>query len=225
MRVRVYYPVKSRVTWTHGWHPYLLTESGRRYSPIQSGGSGAGNGQLTMTDSRLVFPPLDSPPVKLVWDLVEKAGPMRLFTFRMTDIPLPTEPGRAPAPGGAAPPAPAPTGETDHPFYQKGGGALVLPVRLGDRPAAEGTLQVGLARKGPRGYGPLRWTEASVGADGIARLAEVQPGTYRVQRSYRPLRPEGTPDLKQGRWQNPAAEVTVTAGKPITAPPLSWLPR
>lgn len=223
MRVRLYYPNRSRVAWRGGWgwHPYLVGASGRTYLPVQSGGTGMGDGQLTLSDTQLVFPALGEPPAKLVWDLVERVDPVKLLSFRMTDIPLPTAPAFVPR---AAPPAAVPEGSApgeDRPFYEKGGGTLVTRVRIGERAAGEGTLQVGLAARSGRDWGPVRWTEVPVGPDGSARLEDVKPGTYRVLRTYRPKMP--APPTHVGRWAEGESVVTLAPGKETAVAPLRWV--
>jgi hypothetical protein len=230
MRVRTYYPLKARVSWRGGvgWHPNLVSASGRVYQPILSGGIGAGNGQLTLSDSRLVFPQLDSPPAKLVWNLIQKDDPARLFSFRMTDVPLPGPPGAAnpaPAPRPASPAAPGGALNPDHPFYGLGGGVLVNRVRIGERAAGEGTLQLGLALKRGAEWGPVRWMETEVDADGLARIENVKPGSYRLARVYRPSHPPLGWTPSAGRWQGGDAPITVLAGKEAVIPPLQWMPR
>jgi hypothetical protein len=223
MRVRVYYPQRQRVTWRGGWgwHPYLVDTAGRAYAPVQSGGSAAGDGQITMSDSFLVFPETAAPPAKVVWDLVDRTDPVRLFSFRMTDIPLPDPPAfvrRSAAPR----PATAASVETDHPFYERAGGVLINRVQMGPEPAREGRLQVGLAERTEGGSGPLRWIDVEVGADGAARLEALRAGTYRLLRLYRPRSlPEGW-DPAAGRWLNAEVTITVVPGKDVEPPALHW---
>lgn len=221
MRVRIYYPVRTAVAARGGWgmYPTLVDSRGRAYAPILSGGAGAGNGELTLTDAHLVFPVVENPPARLVWDLVERGQPSRLLSFRLEDIPLP-----APAPfvpRTTPPPSAARvTLGPEHPYAQRGGGLLLSRVRVGDRPATGGRLQVGLAPKTPAGWGPVRWTELELDLDGTATLSEIRPGAYRLVRSYRSE--DGKSPAGPGVWKDGRVEITVAAGKSSEPPPLRW---
>jgi hypothetical protein len=222
MRVRVYTPVSgiaSRSGW--GYQPVMAGATGKLYTPNMRSSSGWGNGQFQLSDMSLVFPSGDDQPVKLIWDLVERSEPVKLFSFRMTDIPLPApdvfvprQKAPPPAPGQPAPPA-------DQPYYQKGGGTLVTRTQFQDRPAGEGILQIGLAPRTATGWGTLRWTEVPVSPDGTARLEDIKPGAYRLLRVYKPK--DAPAGGAPGRWLNAAVVVTLAPGKEATPPPLQWV--
>ncbi|HTE20015.1 MAG TPA: hypothetical protein VK689_16750 [Armatimonadota bacterium] len=197
--------------------------SGRRYPAQQGGGSGQRIGPTMTWDTTFVFTGMEEPAVKLVWDVEERTAPKRVFSFRMTDIPLPPAahpnllvPRRTP-PRQAIAAVP----EREGPFYQSGGGILVSPVQILERPAGSGTLQLGLALKKGTGGGEVRWSDVPVNAEGLAELPDLQPGTYRVLRVYRPV--EGLKTAEAGRWANAETEIVVTAGKKSLLPPLRWV--
>lgn len=221
MRVRVYHPAATQVfsrsaEW--GVVPMLVGATGRIYPPAQSGGSGAGDGQMSLTDYRLVYPVLDPAdlPAKLVWSLAEKSDPYRLCRFRLENIPIP-----APAPFvprvltvPAAKPDPE---EAERPFFDPSGGVLTGGVEAPGGSAADGKVTFGLAERRGTGWGPVRWMELAVGADGILRLENVKPGEYRVLRVWR-----STPPAAPGRWVNGDVTVRVDAGKKTALPALQW---
>jgi hypothetical protein len=170
-----------------------------------------------------MFPGMEEPPVKVTWNLIAKERPERLFSFRMTDIPLP-EPGvfvpRRTVPPRIVRSGPAPP---NRPFYEAGGGTLVTRVQIGGKPAGEGTLQLGLAPKEGSGWGPTRWLDMDVAGDGIGRLADVKPGTYRVLRVFRPRQVPKTDGVVRGRWLGGEVDVVVAAGKESGGPVLQWV--
>src|SRR5262249_20914829 len=148
------------------------------------GGRSEGNQAGMITDGNYVVT-MDEKPAKLVFWLVERGEPERLLTFRLTDIPLPTSPAvAAPRRVAPPPPLPAPPGG-DHPYFERGGGTLVSRVQFGEKAAAGGELSIGLAAKSGGGWSPIRWTKVEVDAQGVARLGDLKPGTYRLLRSYR----------------------------------------
>jgi hypothetical protein len=219
MRVRVYYPNGTRLASRTGWGtaPFLVDTGGRVYTAMRSSSSGYGDAQLMLSDTTLCFPQTTDPPARLVWDLVERSEPVRLCTFRLTGIPLPAAPNFVAR--RTLPPA-APTGEVpEHPYYERGGGTLTTRVRIGARPGGLGTLQIGMAPRTAAGWGPNRWIEVPVDAEGAAVLKEIRPGTYRLVRTYRPAK--GEPPAA-GHWLNRETVVTLTAGKETAPAPLHW---
>jgi hypothetical protein len=162
-----------------------------------------------------MFPGLEERPRKLVWEVIERSDPVKLFTFRMADIPLPAPlefnaKAVAPNPGVQAPP--------DRLFYAKGGGILVSRILVAGKPAGNGILDVGMAEKRGPEWGPLRWTQVEV-LDGIARLDDLKAGVYRVVRRFRAkegVLPEG------GKWTNEDLQVALSDGKEATPSPLHW---
>ncbi len=223
VRVRVAVPAAARLALRNagqswGFPPHCIGASGRSYPAQQLGGSSSSDGLVMVYDMTWAFP-MDEPPAKLVWELVERSDPQKILTFRMNDIPLP---GAAPfvAGGRVSPPPPLvrrPAG-ADRPFFEAGGGKIASRVQLGDQPAPEGTLSLGLSTKNGAEWGGVRWIEADVDKEGLATLEDVKPGAYRVLRRYRPR--EGA--QPRGRWLNAEVQVEVAAGKEGTLPPLRW---
>ncbi len=238
LRVRVYTPQvqgrQQRFFARNGWNfaPTLELASGGTAMPNQTNSSGWGNGEWSLSDMTLNYqlPQVPQPPAeakvagptlqgaKLVWDMVERGEMVKLFTFRMTDIPLPQAglPGQRVRPGAAPPTAPVDRG----PHYEKGGGTLVTRIEVAGKPVNGGTLQVGLAQKTGAEFGPVRWSDAAIGPDGTARVEDLKPGAYRVLRRYRPKDP--LPDADEGKWANGELTVSVAAGKEAPLPPLRW---
>lgn len=223
VRIRVFTPVGARFSSrAGGWGlpPVAVGESGKTYpgSTFRGGGSSS-DGQWQVSDTTWIFPGMAENPVKLVWEIVEKSEPVKLFSFRMSDIPLPDAAVVVPRVAGPAPaPRPAARPEAEHPFYQKGGGTLVGSVAVANQPVQQGVVQLGLAARTATGWGPIRWTEVVIGPDGKVRLEEIRPGAYRVLRKYRgdaAVRPGG-------HWQSYEVRVQVAAGKEHALPVLRW---
>jgi len=221
VRVRVYTPQQgSRVGSVQGsgsWtvQPYLIATSGKIYQSSRVQSTGWGDQQYSVSDSTFVFPGMQDEPAKLVWDLVERPEPVKLFTFRMTDIPLPEPNTPQPRQPATRPGAQAAT----HPFFERGGATLVSKVLVADA-AAQGTLQIGLAARAADGWGPTRWFEIPLEETGEFRLADIKPGSYRLQRVFRPKEGEAGP--KGGAWANEDLTVSFTAAKEATIAPLRW---
>lgn len=194
--------------------PALVDQTGRLFAPVimDSNPEETEPGTLELT---CVYPAPQSPVSHLLLRVVERSEPQKLFTFRMRDIPLPPEdlPGSNPAGKPSPQTKPATAAST-----QEAG--LLQRVEVGGHPVSGGTLSVGLSRKGPHGWGAVRWQELEVGEDGSARLPSVEPGTYRVERRYRPK--EGGALPAGGTWSAASTEVVVARGKEVTAPPLRW---
>jgi hypothetical protein len=74
--------------------------------------------------------------------------------------------------------------------------------------------------KTAEGWGPIRWQDAEVGKDGIARLEQVKPGAYRLLRVFRPG--VGVKVTGLGNWRNAETTVVIVEGKEATLPPLTW---
>jgi hypothetical protein len=224
MRVRVFSPVGGTLTSrSGGWGmpPFLVGTSGRIYSGSMNQSAGGGDGQMNFQDYTITYTGMDEPAVKVVWDLVEKSDPVKLFTFRMQEVTLP-EAG-AFVPRNAAPVRPAtPEKEPDHPFYEKGGGTILNKVQILDQPGKEGSLQLGLAPKTAEGWGPVRWAEVPISEDGVARLEAVKPGVYRMLRRFRPKAGSILPGGEGARWLNEEVQVTVAAEKEAIVAPLRW---
>jgi hypothetical protein len=153
----------------------------------------------------------DNPPVALVWDFTIQGDPSLRVPFRLENIPLPALPGDLPE--SPARPEAARTG------------VLFSSVFLGQAPATAGEVAFGLSRRGANGaWGPVRWQNADVDERGAARLEDVSPGTYRVQRIFRLRAADGTLRPPSGKWLNATVVVQVQAGKTLTLPPLKQTP-
>jgi hypothetical protein len=191
----------------------LIGQSGAVY-PRERNDDSVGGGSWYVC-GRFVAP---EPVVKVRFELTARIGMFAAGSFRLTDVPLPR--ARVFVPGMDRTAEPSSTTVLPA-FYQQGGARLAMPVKIGPVSAPDGTLQVGLARQLAVGWSPLRWVDAAV-TGGSARLVDLQPGTYRLLRSYRPETP---PDVKvAGRWSGSEVRVTLAAGKETEAPPLSWQP-
>ncbi|HTE17530.1 MAG TPA: hypothetical protein VK689_04010, partial [Armatimonadota bacterium] len=206
-----------------GKKPALVGASGETYAADDTNITNPETDQEgTVYTMEYAFPQVKAPVVGIRFGLVEMSEPEKLFTFRMTDIPLPPEPAFV---AGRNPPPPPldPAGavlEGERAYYSKGGGVLVSRVLLRERPAAGGTLSLGLSRKeGAAGWSGTRWLDVDVSPDGAARLEDLKPGTYRLLRVYRPA--EG-PKIEGGAWQAGEVVVEVAAGKEVAPAPLRW---
>lgn len=225
-RLRIYAPSLTRVRARGGeaWNvqPLVLGAKGQPVFPrrMQVEMRGVADGRLGTS----VFScAADEQPTTLVLEFVETGEPELLTHFRMKEIPLPAGGGQ---PGGRRPtppaPLPAPAPGAERPYHQPGGAMLSSPVELRGKPAAPGTLSFGLARKEGDHFASIRWIQREVSADGLARLEDLQPGTYRILRAYRPTNAaDRVPGA--GRWQAAELTLTVTAGKETALPPLRWL--
>lgn len=224
VRARLFYPTSTRVTGRGGgWSftPQAEGAAGRLYPGVAlRGGGGASDGQWTVNDTTWVFPGMNEPPVRLVWELVQKTHPEKLVSFRLHDVPLPEE--SVFVPRREAPPSPArsPAADPERPFYEEGGATLLSPVRILEKPAAGGTLSIGLSARSGSDWGPMRWVDVEPDSSGTARLPDLKPGTYRVLRVYRPKTP--VPSATAGKWLNAEVTVEARAGKSVALPPLAW---
>jgi len=193
--------------------PALVDRTGRLFGPAILD-PGSENRDPDTLELGCVYPAPPAPASHLLLRVVERSPPQKLFTFRMKDIPLPPE--DLPAPD----PAPRPTPEARPPVPALPETAFVQRVEIGGRPVSGGTLSLGVARKGPRGWEAVRWQELEVGADGAAKLPGLGPGTYRIERHYRPK--DGVILPAGGTWSAATVEILVTRGKTVPAPPLRW---
>lgn len=227
MRIRVYTPQgQARVGPRQGggtWNiqPVLVGASGNTYTASRTHSTGWGDGQYSVNDSTYSFGNGTDTPVKLVWELAERSQPVKLFSFRMTDIPLPDITLPAPPRPGVQPVVPAGP-QQDHPFYEKGGATLVSPVLLEDKAPVQGTVQLGLSARVGTGWGPVRWLDLDI-EEGAAKLEGLKPGTYRLHRKFRPADGEAAP--RGGAWANTEVVITAVAGKELKAAPLRWSSR
>ncbi|MGV3722223.1 MAG: hypothetical protein ACO1SX_15050 [Actinomycetota bacterium] len=200
--------------------PVLVGASGKLYP--SRGGRSSGNTRQGVIEYELEsrYPVINEPVVKAVFTFVERGEPRKLFSFRLDDIPLPTEgtfvPRQQPPPS-RSPKAPP---KVERPYRQPGGGTLVFRAEIGGAPVSNGTVAVGLAPKQGAEWGPLRWQDVQVDKSGLARLPDLAPGVYRVLRIYRTA---ATRRLDaDGQWQNSEVQATLVAGQTTTAAPLQW---
>lgn len=203
----------------------LVGKSGKVYQPLGASTNSGGDRTTARLRVQVTFQNVDEAVDRVVVTALKASDPQPLVSFRMTDVPLPVEapfvPRRAPDPRAVAG-ANVPVRTTDFAFRQEvGGGALVSQVSVVNRPAAEGVLTVGLAAREGDGWGPLRWTEVDVTAQGVAHLEQLMPGTYRMVRVFRVTK-EALPLPPGGAWQNTEVTVTVMAGRATQVPPLLW---
>jgi hypothetical protein len=225
VRVRIVTPRDSRVTPRFGsyWdlRPLAVGASGKTYrSRSTSQDSSFDDGQVRFYDATCSFA-MEEKPASLRWEAVERAEPRKLFSFRLADIPLPVGSGFAPL----RPPNPyiqVVTTADEPPATERGGGILLNRILIREQPAGEGTLAVGLAPKD--GSEGSRWITLPVGRDGVARLKDLPPGTYRLLRFYRPKEVPAVNAPTPGRWLNNEVTVEIAAGKETSPPPLQWTP-
>jgi hypothetical protein len=199
--------------------PLLVTASGRRLRTSQvTTEPTPANGSASGSEQQLRFPGVNEPAAKLIYDVTVKTHPDRRVRYRITDIPLPpsatllpTKLPRGPQPAGREALGPAgavevPEDATGIPFYEPGGGTLVL--RLKQVPASA-RLTLGLSRREGTEWSGWRWTDAARAPDGSARLGPLRPGAYRVRCAL--LRPNGAAAPEQGE-----VPVQVIAGREVT---------
>jgi hypothetical protein len=148
-----------------------LSQGELREVPLVFGGVEVDERGEHSAEFRLRPVSLPEAPAALVWDVTARAAPDRRVTFRLPALPLPL----AGPEGGAAPSKLAAL-------------TLSLPPELG---RLGGELAVGLARRGERGWGPVRWTRAEADDDGRARVEGLPPGAYRLQATFRPRNSRG----------------------------------
>jgi hypothetical protein len=189
--------------------PFLVDDTGRVYrdaggaQPRRESGSAG-------WEHRVRFEEVEGKPMKLVYDVLVKEQPDQTIPFRLAAIPLPTrgmprfKPER-------------------RPFYTATGGKLGFSVVDKSGRSVEGEVSLGMARKTDTGWSGLRWIEMITEADGSVKLDHLEPGTYRISRSFR-FDPQG----KRIKVAGPPVEVVIAEGKeariaplrlPVAAPP------
>lgn len=207
------YVVQTRLAWPENWKvvgrgilrpplPYLVDDTGQVYrdnNPVQP--RTKENGE-SVWDERLHFEGVHGKPTRLVYEVFLKEQPDVKLPFELKGIPLPP---RETAGFSAA----------SQPYYTMDGGTLVFPVRDKDGRPIEGEVTVGLSRKTPAGWSAIRWTQLITEPDGTVRLDHLQPGTYRLSRSFRSV-PSAPPLPSADR----PVEVTIAAKKESIAAPL-----
>jgi hypothetical protein len=205
--------------------PLLITASGRRLRTSQvTTEPTPATGGASSSEQHLRFASVNEPAAKLIYDVTVKTQPDRRVRYRITDIPLPppatalpTKLPRGPQPAGrgaqgAAGAAPCahevPEDATGIPFYEAGGGTLVL--RLKGVPAST-RVALGLSRRDGGEWSGWRWTDVARAPNGSARLGPLRPGAYRVRCTL--SRPSGAvaPEVAE-------TPVQVIAGREVTVP-------
>ena len=229
IEAEIFMPNNSSITGedSYGWGlmPALVTKSGKVLAPRNiSNSSGRGDERGTTQTMTVEYTPANEPITTIRFSLVEKSMPEKLFSFRMTNIPLPStevfQPRRnLPPPPPTQNPS-AVENPDNRPYFEKGGGKLLNRILRGDQTAGEGTLSLGLSVKEGGEWSGVRWIELPVDKDGAAALTDLKPGAYREQRTIQPK--EKPKDLPPGRWLNGEVEITVAAGKELTLEPLKW---
>jgi len=200
--------------------PVLVGASGKRYASRGGRSSGSARNGVSEYEMDSQFPPIAEPIVKVVFALVERGEPRKLFSFRLNDIPLPAEGNFVPR--SQPPPSRNPTAppKVERPFHQPGGGILVFRAEINGMPVTDGTVAVGLAPKQGAEWGPLRWQDVQVDKNGLAKLPDLAPGVYRVLRIYRTA---ASRRLEPGgQWLNSEAQATLVPGQTTTVVPLQW---
>jgi hypothetical protein len=179
--------------------PYLVDDKGQVYRDT-SGAQPRKDRDGGEWEQRVRFEEVEGKPVKLVYDVLVKEDPSRTVPFRVTSIPLPGAQSSRFKP-------------EQRPFYDAMGGTITLSVTdRNDRPM-EGAVSLGLARKTESGWGPVRWIEVVTEADGKVRVDHVQPGVYRVARSFR-----AEPAARRIEATGRPVEITATVGKESRLP-------
>ena len=218
LRGRVLGPAGADLTEATGKRaqPQLIGRSGTGYSPVRTFDS-VGPGRWEFRCRYEVSEPVD----RFSFKVAARTDVQSVGSFRLLQVQLP-EPRPIPPPKATLQAVRrrqrSVAGEARlAAFEQEGGADLLLPVRLADRRAAEGSLVIGMSAQTPRGWGPYRWVEVGI-VDGEVLLRDVRPGTYRLIRSYRAAEPKDQPS--GGRWSGAELQVTLVAGKTMTVPPL-----
>jgi len=172
--------------------PYVVDDSGRVYRDTAGGQPRQGPGEVGW-EQRVRFEELSGKPVKLVYDVLLKEQPGQSIPFRISAIPMPVRTSVRFKP-------------EHRPFYTKDGGAVSFSlVDRAGRPV-EGEVSLGLSRKTANGWSGVRWIELISEADGSVKVDHIEPGTYRLSRSFR-YEPQGPRIEATG----PPVEVTVAA--------------
>lgn len=172
--------------------PYLVDDTGRVYRDV----AGAQPRRSPGSDSweqRVRFEEVAGKPVKLVYDVLLKEQPDQKIPFRITSIPLPSRASVRFKP-------------EQRPFYTTVGGTLAFAIVDRSGRPVEGEVSLGLSRKTGSGWSGVRWIELISEADGSVKVDHLEPGTYRVTRSFR-----FAPQSRRIEGTGPPLEVTVTA--------------
>ncbi|MGV3724451.1 MAG: hypothetical protein ACO1SX_26455 [Actinomycetota bacterium] len=172
--------------------PYLVDENGRVYRDVMGGQPRQGAGEAGW-EQRVRFEDLAAKPVKLVYDLLAKEQPDQSVPFRITSIPLPARTSIRFKP-------------EHRPFYAAEGGAVSFSLVDKSGQPVEGEVSLGLSRKTASGWSGARWIELISEADGSVKVGHIEPGVYRVSRSFR-----FDPQSRRIEAPGPPLEVTIAA--------------
>jgi hypothetical protein len=181
----------------------FVGRSGWAYQPHGRASSCTSENGVTFQKIDLDFPPIDEPITEVLVGAGGRGDLYRLTKLRLTNLMLPAAPRTRAE--NEAPPEP-PRGE------------LTFLVQIGAGALPAGPVSIGLSRKEHNGWAPVRWQMADIDEKGVAHLAEVAPGTYRIIRRFRAQKPLPA----GGRWIDETVTATVTGGKPTSLPPLRW---
>jgi hypothetical protein len=241
---------REKYTWSLCAPIGVVGVSGKFYTGLRSVGNSSATTSGYSEEARTwKIEDVNEPISRVVWEYEEFGKPERLFSFRLSDVPLPLSGGLRTAPAAPKRDPDPDFGEPDEDqgAAPKGRGILASSVTIGGAPAPGGIQMIGVARREGRGWGSTRWSELQMGADGAAKLTNLLPGHYRVLRVYRlptpatvrrpglrapsaPAAPKlgGSPPIEpaaDGSWSNSEVEVDVVADKVVGLPPLKWTPK
>lgn len=180
----------------------------------------AGNESWRRTEFTRTFR-IGAPIVRVIVPFVRRSGHTTLARFRIENIPLPElEQERAAVRPLEASPFRGEMLVPEHPFFRRDG--ALLTCRVTGRPGVPvgGTVVFGLSAPLGREWGPVRWVEAPVDNDGVARLPDLEPGRYRVVRMYLAGLPFGaapdTPWPALARLTTPGTAIVVDLKMSVT---------
>lgn len=183
--------------------PYLVDAQGRVYrdSRVARIDSREENGRVIQEQSYR-FESVEAAPARLVYEVFQRQDPSTSLPFRLSDLPLPNPDGSIFKP-------------ELRPFYADAGGILTFLVADQGGKPQEGEVAIALSRQEAGGWSGWRWLETATTAQGVVRLENIRPGTYRIQRIFR-FEPAKAPVTAPGA----PLTVTIQARKEAGLPPL-----
>lgn len=150
----------------------VITPAGAAVTPYSDSGSPSVRGAVMRRQIQVSFTDLREPAGALRLEVDMRSGKPAYLPFTLPDIILPDA-----LPTAAEPPSGELPGDLEpgHAFFAVTGGTLevLLPA------PGEGTLYMGLSRRGAAGYGPWRWVELQ-GGPGVTSVGRLLPGRYRA---------------------------------------------
>lgn len=175
---------------------------------IPNGGSSANQNRegFTARTHNLTFVDVKDLPEKLRVEALVRSGPVQRIPFTLPDIPLPDTLGAENETGDEEEMGPLEEGD---PFYARGGGTVVAPVKS----LATGRVLLGLARVEGGVAGPWRWLPTRAEKDRVL-LTSIRPGKYRVARAWAPSLAAPSARKRLGDAQ----EIDLAAGQTVTLP-------